>query len=1345
MLRCVRLALLWVAVLQATGSLAQHPAPYGSATPPPVAVLLARAAQLDANGKPDLAAQAWRQVLLADPENISALEHLARFYAQSGDRADARAILRRLRAAHPSDPELADLQRPATSKTATAAKPPFFPPTQDARLLRAEVATREGDNTEAFHIYRSVFGELPPREWAIAYYQAEAATPGGKPAAVAGLQQMARQYPSDVSLGVAWGRELILDPGTRLQGTHILARYAPSNAEAELALRESLLWGVSTPALAGDISAYLAHYSDPSLATVFARARSMRRSQAEISEAYRSLRQKDTALAEQEFRQALARNPRDGSALAGMGYVCLEQHNFSAAARWLELAAQHGNQSNGVHRALLTAHFWQGMAASQAAAANHDPQQAESQLHAALQLEPRNPVALLALAHLYADTARPAQSLTLFREIAERSGQTASSSSAAVEQNILAEAWSGWMTSSALLKNSSDALTAYRHLSADVQTQLSGSPTFLASLAQAYLANGQRNQAEESLSRAANLPATTLHRQQRAQLLLQYAALSVEDGQYDRAHATYREIVESFPDLSASSASAWQGLVLIEHLQAHDTSGLLLWKRMPPAIRSTAMQDISFVLLLAGMQQSQGDFSSANDLLQQAQAQMQKKNEPPPLALLRQSAALDLVWRRPNSAIPLCRAVLARNSNDAGAWTELLRALHQAGQDRLARDTERTMPAAVRSQLRDNSAYLPTYTETYFQTMASVEQALGNPQAALDWLRQIDAIAHSRNADLPVDMQLQEAWLQYGLHQDEAADANLQRMQQRLAGDASETSEQRNQIAELTADLAVRNAGKLIALGKRLQAIGVLDAASNMVGNRAQPRLRLAAGYLTAGAPATAVAIYQSVGMQQATVGDRKAAIGAAMESKQISLAQAWLQQGLADCPHDAGLLLLAGNFAQSNGREALATKYLRAALATGPSVHVNGTACQQDVGAMPRGQDMNAGNVHRQAEELLARIRAAHSGWIGGTGYVSHILGTSGTTQLTDVEVPIEVSLAVGERARLTAVLRTARLDSGGFYGSPGQSLGTLVSGASAASIPATGVGGSLQLATRSVAASIGSTPAGFPAVNVTAAASLHIPGNPWTLTFTRDGIRESQLSYAGLHDPAQPADVWGAAIANLGSLQYARGDSQSGWYVNASGGVVTGHHIASNAQVTGDAGAYWQLWSRGPSPGGESFNLGVNLYAQHDDHNELFFTYGHGGYFSPEYYLLPAIPLTYRANSGARLHYELSGSLGTQILSQSSAQYFPLDATLQTARGNPIYPAQFTVGVNYGAQGKVSYLRGDHWRFGAFFGASNANSYNQQIGGFSLRYMFRNQHVSKDRAAGWFPYSGLRPYLVP
>ena len=158
----------------------------------------------------------------------------------------------------------------------------------------------------------------------------------------------------------------------------------------------------------------------------------------------------------------------------------------------------------------------------------------------------------------------------------------------------------------------------------------------------------------------------------------------------------------------------------------------------------------------------------------------------------------------------------------------------------------------------------------------------------------------------------------------------------------------------------------------------------------------------------------------------------------------------------------------------------------------------------------------------------------------------------------------------------------------------------------------------------------------------------------------------------------------------------------------------------------------------------LATNFFGMHYAQDELYFTYGQGGYFSPEYFLLGNFPLTWTGHHGRNFHYDLEGTLGAQRFHQSSAPYFPLDPTLQ-AKNNPGYGGQTTTSLNYGAQADLAWLLGRHWYLGAFASANNSSNYNQQVGGISLHYALRRQHPREESPTGIFPYSGMNTLKLP
>ncbi len=66
-------------------------------------VLIQRARTLDGQGRHDLAAAAWKQVLLLNPTQPDALAALASYYRSTGDTATADHYLALLRKASPGD------------------------------------------------------------------------------------------------------------------------------------------------------------------------------------------------------------------------------------------------------------------------------------------------------------------------------------------------------------------------------------------------------------------------------------------------------------------------------------------------------------------------------------------------------------------------------------------------------------------------------------------------------------------------------------------------------------------------------------------------------------------------------------------------------------------------------------------------------------------------------------------------------------------------------------------------------------------------------------------------------------------------------------------------------------------------------------------------------------------------------------------------------------------------------------------------------------------------------------------------------------------------------------------
>ena len=408
------------------------------------------------------------------------------------------------------------------------------------------------------------------------------------------------------------------------------------------------------------------------------------------------------------------------------------------------------------------------------------------------------------------------------------------------------------------------------------------------------------------------------------------------------------------------------------------------------------------------------------------------------------------------------------------------------------------------------------------------------------------------------------------------------------------------------------------------------------------------------------------------------------------------------------------------------------------------------------------------EAEMQLRQIEGGYSGWLGGTGMVAHRTGAAGYDGLSTLEADFEASAPLGTRARFTVIAKPVFLDTGQ---ADGNAVVTLSSGVvpepfgtgaannggsndpSANPPPqqnAAGIAGEAQLTFANLAIAGGYTPYGFLISNWNARASWRPGRGPFTFTFNRDSVKDTQLSYAGLRDPYSatatfPGNVWGGVIANSGNVQFAKGDLNSGFYLGVGGQHITGLHVLENNRIDGSAGAYFRVLTM-PEYG--QLNVGANFFAMHYSTNVLAFTYGMGGYFSPQAYFLANVPITWTGHYKTRWHYTVLGSFGVQAFSEDKEPLFPLDPAIEIGFNNPSLPALTSVGPNYDLRGQVAYAISEHWFAGGFASANNSRNYTTVNAGFSIRYMFRSQPSTVAGPTGLFQTDDahpLRPLTVP
>ena len=886
----------------------QNPQP---ATPAATQAVLDSAHQLEVRGRMDLATQRWQQVLLSDPNNTEALGGLARAAKMGGDPKLANRYLDRLRAINPNDPGIAR----AESVGAQAAP--------NVQLQQAGRLAQQGQYAQAMNVYRQLYGDQPPPgDQALAYYETEAATEDGRPHAIAGLRALSQKFPSDTRYQVALGRILTYNPKTRAEGRKLLENH-PNNPEAVEALRQALLFDAQNPATAAEIRAYLAKHNDAQLSQVLrneprtgggraaapmtaeqrAAAAANASRTAEDNAAYASLNAKKIPEAEARFKAILAKTPDDPNALAGMGYIRMQQTNFGGAISFLVQAKQDGSKDPGLDGALATSRFYYTMSEGQIALNEGDLPLAEKQYRAALVMRPNNPEALEGLGGTLLKAQQPEAAVPVFVQFVKAKPSAA-------------HAWRGLFIAEFGAGDAPRALATERQFPPAVRAELMKDPLYLRSLSSAYLAVGRDADAARVLKSALDLPFPADSKSLEADTQLQYAGLLQQANRLDQAAGLYRQVLAH----DQNNTAAWQGLVRIEHAMNQDEQALQTIQSMPPASYAQAMRDTGFEQTVASIYQSQRRLDVAQDLLEKALAQQTNAGQKPSVSAEIQLAGIYLQRDDAQQAYPLYRQVLTQFPDRTEVWLGLIQALHSSGHDAEALAEVQQIPPATRAKLEQNVDFL--------QTIGQVYNALGRTQEAELFLRRVQQHYLAQHTQAPADIDIQQAYLLLNARNDQGL------YQQLLAlGSRNDlTDAQRRTVQTIWALYAVRRSNQYAAAAQDSHAVAILNATAQAFGDNPDVLQILAGGYASAGMSKRAVLIWKSRDLKTAPSGDYESAVGAALAANDLKDAETWLRFGLDQYPKDAALLVLAAKFEQARGDSNRAADYYRASLNAMPA-----------------------------------------------------------------------------------------------------------------------------------------------------------------------------------------------------------------------------------------------------------------------------------------------------------------------------------------------------------------------------------------------------------------------------
>jgi tetratricopeptide (TPR) repeat protein len=1079
--------------------------------------------------------------------------------------------------------------------------------------------------------------------------------------------------------------------------------------------------------------------------------------QALLGTAQALVRERKFSDAESRFKQVLSQDPNNAEATAGLGFIRLNQQKFDDAANLLGEARRLNPNRTDVNESYRTAKFWAVMKQGEAALSQNHTDTAIANYQQALTLNPGSKDALLGLALAEDRKQNYAQSIQAYTQL-----------TAANPADV--QSWLGLMKAQIAAKNPQAAITTSQRIPPAAKQQIEARPDYLAEMAQAYYKTNHPAEGDQLLRRALDA-ANRSDSEQALSVRLEIAGALMDQGKPDRALDIYQHATASHPD----NVLAWQGLVGAYARTRDFTHARAAVRSMPQASYEGANKDPGFLNSVAAIYSAGGQCGEAEDFLNRSLALDKAAGRQPA-----ENTRLQLadIWLREGNyerAASAYHELTSSNQNSVEAWRGYITSLHEKHDDRSAVGEAQRIPTAVRTRLEANPDFLTL--------LASANSTLGQHHQTVLLLQQARSHLESQGKIPPAALDLQLAWAMLA---DAQPGQDPRELLWKTRTRTDLTGKQRAAIDEIWSTWSIRKAEQAWQAKEPTRAVTALMDAQRELPNNPRIHAALASVYMRQRQFPQALEVYRSWGMAGAEAADYRAAAGAALAAHKTEIANQFMQEGLQHFPNDPELLRMTAKQAVSRGKYDEAESYLKTALAAtrqqplnnapkGPTEEPNSPAVQNEAlpgsggvdsamnlltpsPEMPNCRSSARSNTpgdlrikpisavsvdsdepvnpqkEQQIQDEIDVVQNRNTPFVDLGDVASGRAGDPGIDRLIIEDGILGASVTANNEVRFGLEAHGIYLYSGTPDGHSKSQFGTLAPGVTFGQQATAGVTGELQLSTPTFGLDFGATPQQFPVPNFTGGLRFRPLNGPITFLATRDSVKDSLLSYAGIRDPGSGI-IWGGVVSNTGTLQFDHKDRRGGQYASGSFSYLTGKNVPNNWEVSANAGLYFTIV--------KGLAVGLNANGMHYDRNLSFFSLGQGGYFSPQQYGLASIPISWFSRH-KRFEYEIRASLGAQYFSQDSSPFFP-------ARVNAILPPQGSyrsethTGPNYSFALRLGYRIAPHVYFDTFATANNARNYATQTVGFSLKFLAHRLPTNTDLHVNSIPdWRGNQPFAI-
>lgn len=614
--------------------------------------------------------------------------------------------------------------------------------------------------------------------------------------------------------------------------------------------------------------------------------------------------------------------------------------------------------------------------------------------------------------------------------------------------------------------------------------------------------------------------------------------------------------------------------------------------------------------------------------------------------------------------------------------------LRAAGDQRNAEDTL----AQARVQAGSDAAALADIADTW--------AAMGEPRYALDLLGETATSAAEPSASL----QLAWAELARRLSDEAALDAALAP----LRAQPPDESEPLRRYRDLESRLALQHSRRLEEAGQHSAALAALDQGLQRVPQEPGLRRRQAALLMADNRPREAAAVYAGL---------------------------------LTDNPGDIDLHLARADALQTTDRAREAESELAAAEAL-PRDDEQTLALAR--ARLQRGEPNAAAALYRQAsttakaQSALAELNEQRDGRLTIGLIPADKPGDPGISQLNSTELPLELRMAAGYSAHVFARADATALSAGrlpadyeaaaGFGQVQARGPQSLQAFADGVDVKARGVVLAAGVETEHWQADAGRTPGSFPVANWTGGLRYDdsLGALDYRVELSRRPVTSSLVSYAGARDPVTGA-VWGGVTGSGLAARAGWNRGRLGLAGSLDAHRYTGRNVLDNSGVKLRAEGDWRLLD---GPGYRLFG-GLNASYWSYEHNLRYYSFGHGGYYSPQSYLSLSAPLDLRGGF-ERWSWQLRAAASYSWSREEDAPFYPNDPELQALAENsplpsgfdaPVYDGGNGSGFGYSAAGALEFLWSPDWSLGARAEIDRSDYYEPTRLYFYVRHRFDQQ----------------------